>query len=105
MENNMSQYKWANNPLKLNRAIAEVGSEDENKLKAEYVRIGGKLNKMEEIKEEVKVEEVVVEEPKNEVVPEVVEESPKVESSEESVVPSEPSEVVSETVVSTDDVV
>ncbi len=91
----MSQYKWANNQLKLNRALAEVGGDNENKLKAEYVRIGGKLNM-----DEIKPEEVKVEAPVEEV-------KPAEEVAEEVVVPEEnaPEVVVEETepVVTTDD--
>lgn len=36
-------YNWVTNTIKLQRAVAKVGNEDEQVLIAEYVRIGGLL--------------------------------------------------------------
>lgn len=37
----MAKYDWAVNPVKLNRAKADVGNEDEAAVKARYIAIGG----------------------------------------------------------------
>lgn len=39
----MTNYPWAANVFKLQRALAAVGTEDEAALKAEYVKMGGLL--------------------------------------------------------------
>ena len=36
-----SKYGWSVNPYKLEKAIETVGDKDEEKIKAEYVRLGG----------------------------------------------------------------
>lgn len=83
------KYPWADNDIKFNRAqenakFALGRSANEEEIKQEYIKIGGKII-MDEIKNEVVPE--VVEAPVVPVEPEapaeeVVEESPKVESSE-----------------------
>lgn len=45
-------YEWAQNPLKLQRAITKAGSNDEIKIKEEYIKLGGKLHQ-EPIKKDV----------------------------------------------------
>ena len=42
----MSKYQWAANLQKLQRAIGTVGDELEEKIKEEYIKIGGLLNPM-----------------------------------------------------------
>lgn len=43
MKKPMTNYPWAANVFKFQRAVAAVGTEDEAALKAEYVKMGGLL--------------------------------------------------------------
>lgn len=53
-------FKWAKNPLKLQRAIAESRSSDEAEIKKVYIKFGGLLNDVEDTPAE-EVEETTTE--------------------------------------------
>ena len=96
----MEKYLWSDNPIKLQRAIADAKDKNnEAEVKELYVSYGGKLIGLPEVKEEPKmeeekelepvvesptpVEEVVIEETPEEV--EVPVEEPKVSSDDETI--------------------
>ncbi len=104
-----TQYEWALNAQKLQRAIASSKHKTEEEIKAEYLKIGGKVDLSDLIEtkpmEEEKVEEIGVPPEGTGQAPDITEEvtaSEPVEVVTEEEVTA--SEVPEETVTTTDDV-
>lgn len=82
----MTQYKWAANPLKLQRAMSMVNGGDEQAIKAKYKELGGLI--IGELEEEATKTENV-KESVQETTPEVTESEPEPEIKTEEVAPPE----------------